>query len=413
MTFTKRKQLGKMLRDLRKEAGYTQKELGEMISYNHSWISRVEKGEYVPTEKQLGEFLQKLLPPEDVSQALCVLRQEAALELEANAEKLIPAPPSLPVSDAQQPTSSGAQGTLVIDLPARRKIIVFAFVVIVIGLVLIGYVLPLLLAAETSLNEKQDNPTLDAVGTSFSSTPTVSATPVLTAKPNPSLTAQLEANPLDEIQTIDNSILGTLYGLDHQPITGVKIDVGAYINENYGPLQAVCSDPITGQYILTGLPFGTYFVKAAGTGLECENRNFAQEFWPGRSVSPRPTPITLSETHPTQSNIDFTLSIGGTIMGVVIDEDGNPIAHLWMQTDGSGITGDCTETDGSYILTKLPLGEYVVIPLPGLYCGPDSAINYLTGGEDGASASTQAKHLVLNAPDQVIPDVNFKLKATQ
>ena len=52
--------ISELLRRYRIELGLTQKQVGQQIEYDHSFVSRIERGEYIPTEDYLKKFCTKL-----------------------------------------------------------------------------------------------------------------------------------------------------------------------------------------------------------------------------------------------------------------------------------------------------------------------------------------------------------------
>jgi len=119
----------------------------------------------------------------------------------------------------------------------------------------------------------------------------------------------------------------------------------------------------TGAYLSpAGLPSGTYFARASGY-----YGGYVDELWngiacPGCDVRTG-TPITVLAPA-TTAGIDFSLSLGGRIAGIVSDTPGTPLAGVAVRAhrpDGSFLYTAWTASDGHYELGVehgLPAGSY-------------------------------------------------------
>ena len=114
-----------------------------------------------------------------------------------------------------------------------------------------------------------------------------------------------------------------------------------------------------GTYTLSGLPTGDYRVQA-----DASHQGLTRQFYTSTldwELAARVS-VTTTETTP---NIDFILSSGGSITGLVTDEaTGQPLSgvDVWADTFlccGGG-NGARTELDGTYTISGLAPGEYRV-----------------------------------------------------
>ncbi|RLI02184.1 hypothetical protein DRO31_04710 [Candidatus Bathyarchaeota archaeon] len=114
-----------------------------------------------------------------------------------------------------------------------------------------------------------------------------------------------------------------------------------------------------GSYVLSGLPPGTYKVLA----LPHES-NFLMEYYYDCLDERQAYPIEV-DLNQKVTGIDFYLNPGGSISGTVSDQNsGAPIGGITVCAEDL-LSGQClrsskTEIDGSYTISSLPTGQYVV-----------------------------------------------------
>lgn len=123
------------------------------------------------------------------------------------------------------------------------------------------------------------------------------------------------------------------------------------------PWTSRASTDDNGNYLVDGLLPGVYVVHANA-------RKFIGEFYNDTRVYREATPVQVAEDS-TSENIDFKLSEGGKITGVVFaDADGLPIAgaHVWtaLVVNTTQVRHALTAEDGSYEIGSLQTGHYYV-----------------------------------------------------
>ncbi|MCI0696176.1 carboxypeptidase regulatory-like domain-containing protein [candidate division KSB1 bacterium] len=154
------------------------------------------------------------------------------------------------------------------------------------------------------------------------------------------------------------AISGKVTDASGAPVAGAGVSAFSRANPfSYGGAQTA-SD---GTYRIEGLKAGNYFVQVWAEG-------YIGEFYDDARTPDQATLVAVNEPDETTS-IDFVLSVGGSISGKVTDEAGNPIAGALIEayfakTDslfrkGYGIA--ISEKDGSYKISGLEAGEYLVL----------------------------------------------------
>ena len=130
------------------------------------------------------------------------------------------------------------------------------------------------------------------------------------------------------------------------------------------PAGQVVTDSVGG-YLSAGLPTGIYYLEAfvpRGLGLMDEwYSNISCVGVPCSVTMGTPVPVTAPET---TTNIDFTLTPGGTIAGTVTNaSSGQPLSQVRVDFfAGNGLSAGATATDanGEYVSPGLPAGSYFV-----------------------------------------------------
>ncbi|UCG26084.1 MAG: right-handed parallel beta-helix repeat-containing protein [Chloroflexota bacterium] len=176
------------------------------------------------------------------------------------------------------------------------------------------------------------------------------AIPIVLSETNDTVTG------IDFTLDIAGVIVGTVYAADGQtPLPDIWVSDG----ENY---YANCTNQ-SGQFGLGGLPFGEYKIAALLVGWNpCTDApsRYRHEFYSETLDVDLATPIVLSETNDTATNIDFTLDRAGAISGTVYDEGGTtPLSNVYVY-DSEDNYGECTDVSGRYGLGGLPFGEYKI-----------------------------------------------------
>ncbi|HEY3383909.1 MAG TPA: carboxypeptidase regulatory-like domain-containing protein [Vicinamibacterales bacterium] len=159
---------------------------------------------------------------------------------------------------------------------------------------------------------------------------------------------------------------GTISGAITDGSSGAPV-VGASVSawDQAGKVIATISASITGTYTLSGLPTGTYFVKASNTALGYVGKVYAALVCPGSACSPAAgTPVAVTAGAATPGiNIALSKS-AGSISGLVTDAaTGGGIAGSVTVNayDVLGrVAGSTPVSSGSYTITGLPVGTYRV-----------------------------------------------------
>jgi alpha-tubulin suppressor-like RCC1 family protein len=165
---------------------------------------------------------------------------------------------------------------------------------------------------------------------------------------------------IDFALSVGGRVAGVVTAAGGAPIANVT--VGVY-NAAGGRLAAATTGA-TGAYTSDGVPAGTYFVRTENTvgyidqawqSIECAGCNVTMT----TAVS-----VTLGST---ADQVDFVLSPGGRISGVVIDaETMLPVAGVWVgafadPANWQNIAGGMTDLNGRYVMgAGLPAGQYYV-----------------------------------------------------
>jgi hypothetical protein len=160
-----------------------------------------------------------------------------------------------------------------------------------------------------------------------------------------------------------------------------------------------------GAYLSVVLPAANYRVRASATG-------YADEYYDEAGLNgDTATQVTVAPGSAV-AGVDFTLDPGGTIAGTVTDADTSlPLAGIEVNTRGGIWAGACTDVNGQYTLTGLPLDTDIVVAAqnsgqpgcsnPGVYVTQYWQTSY---DESGASPV----QLSAGTPDA--PGIDFALE---
>ncbi len=191
---------------------------------------------------------------------------------------------------------------------------------------------------------------------------------------------------------ISGTITSAATGL---PVAGVCANVS-------DAAYAATSAPSTtnGVYAILGLPAGSYSVYFApcGTGAD-----YAGQYYNGTAAGSLTGGVAVNVgPGATTPGIDASMVAGGAIAGTTTA--GSPptgVAEICVYAYGSGglLAGTgFTATDGSYLITGLPAGSYVIqFSQCGVAAGPGYVQQYYTGQPGGASSYGAAGLVVVTA----------------
>ncbi len=163
-----------------------------------------------------------------------------------------------------------------------------------------------------------------------------------------------------------------------------------------------------GKYTIGGLPYGDHVVRSPSGGRwGSGDSNYFTEYYNNKSREEQAELVTVaSDANP--SNINFTLSAGGSISGKVIaDASLDSIANLHVfaedYTTGEWLAGTNTRADGTYTLGGLPAGVYRVRAAPS-----NDDLPYADEYYDNTSERNEARPVTVTA-GQDTPGINFSL----
>ncbi|WP_127792279.1 collagen binding domain-containing protein [Agromyces sp. LHK192] len=115
-----------------------------------------------------------------------------------------------------------------------------------------------------------------------------------------------------------------------------------------------------GSFAIEGLAPGTY---RATITPQWTNTQYVREYWDGAETLATAADITVEAGG--AASLAWTLDVGATVSGTVVDEGGAPVAggyvYAYLTSDlNSSRGGASVAADGSYSITGLPDGEYVL-----------------------------------------------------
>jgi protocatechuate 3,4-dioxygenase beta subunit len=120
-----------------------------------------------------------------------------------------------------------------------------------------------------------------------------------------------------------------------------------------------CTD-ISGKYVVGGLKAGNYQVR-----FEPNSDKFARQWWNG--APRRATATTIALGNASEAVADATLLAGGTLTGVVTDQNQTPVGGVQVRayTTEYGYASAVTDGQGRYTIVGLDNDTYKVRALPG------------------------------------------------
>lgn len=162
---------------------------------------------------------------------------------------------------------------------------------------------------------------------------------------------------LQKISPGTGAISGKVMNAAGGPLAGAR--VLAFASDNPFAFVNVLTAP-DGTFRFTALKSGRYVVQAVAEG-------YLTEFYNNRRAHEPPDLVNVVEPNET-TDINFTLTAGGTITGKVLDKSGLPINGAIVQSyfakidsvSGKGFAVAFTETDGAYKISGLESGNYIV-----------------------------------------------------
>jgi len=208
-----------------------------------------------------------------------------------------------------------------------------------------------------------------------------------------------DTSPIDFTLEVGGSISGNVSdGTD--PVEGARVEVFDYESISgwwvgYGGVQTGAD----GSYKIGGLPTGTYGVRVIADG-------YATEWYDNTYYRDNAIPISVTAPDET-SGINFSLEEGGSISGNVSDGT-TDIANLWVHvfdySTNQWLTGSNTDSEGNYVLSGLPTGDYRVST-----CSSCVGMNYIDEYYDGTYLQDEATPVHVEAPDDT-SGIDFSLE---
>jgi hypothetical protein len=232
-----------------------------------------------------------------------------------------------------------------------------------------------------------------------SSPATATAVPVVAGSTTPNIDAQLIKG---------GSVKGTV--TDAATNKGLGHICVAVTGDGTSATEASLTSS-SGAYSLGGLTPGYYTVQfdvPSACGPSTPTTRYVTQWWQDATSGSAATPILVNEGTATKS-IDAALVVGGTISGKVTAGGvavpgecvgAEPAASSFSGTQGAAITG----TTGTYAITGLPAGNYLVVFSP---CTPSTS-QYMTQWYKGQPTPGTAKILSV-ALGQTVGRINAAL----
>ena len=175
-----------------------------------------------------------------------------------------------------------------------------------------------------------------------------SADPVAVTVPN-------VTSGIDAVLELGGSISGTVTNSLGAGIANVQVQVYDAADTDVSSSKGTVTTGQDGSYTLSGLPSGSYKLFFSAVG-------YFSEWYDGKTSQAAANPVAVTAPAPT-SGVDVVLEQSGGISGTVRNTTGSGIANVWVgvsHPDGSYATGAPTNQDGSYTVSGLPTGSYMV-----------------------------------------------------
>ena len=180
---------------------------------------------------------------------------------------------------------------------------------------------------------------------------------------------------------------GTITGTVADQLTGagvgdIEIDVMGCTTSNCQTTTLTTPTNSVGQFTLTGLPTGTYYLEPANLGAGT-NYVTPQYF---TSQGPQGSPTGISVTAGQTTTANDALLVGGKITGQLVDGSGNPIAGEDVEAiaaSGEQFFDPATAADGTYSISGLPSGTYKLE-----FFGNSSFVSEYFGGTESSATAT-------------------------
>jgi hypothetical protein len=162
-----------------------------------------------------------------------------------------------------------------------------------------------------------------------------------------------------------------------------------------------------GYYTIGVLFYGSYEVYAGGGIRWCGDleNNYVREWYEEVPDEASAETVTVDAAEP-KYVANFTLEEAGSISGYVYDANG-PAQNVPVGATPGGFIG-CTNSEGQYVMTGFPYGDYKVYAGTGGWCG--SSTNYITEWYNDVLDEGSAMPVTVNAENRDPSGINFTLQ---
>jgi protocatechuate 3,4-dioxygenase beta subunit len=195
-----------------------------------------------------------------------------------------------------------------------------------------------------------------------------------------------------------------------EPLRRVQVRVDEWSTRDLSGPAATMTDA-EGRYELAQLPAGRYQLKARRGG-------YVEVAYGQRRPFERGRPLELGEGAVLQ-NVDFALPPGAVVTGRVVDEAGEPVAHVSVSLarrryiDGArrlvAESGSSTDDRGEFRIFGVPPGDYVIVAkFDATDLGSRDRVRYVPTYYPGTPVASEAQRVTIN-PGQEVPGISIAL----
>jgi hypothetical protein len=195
-----------------------------------------------------------------------------------------------------------------------------------------------------------------------------------------------------------------------EPLRRVEVRVDGWSTGDLSGPAATMTDA-DGRYELTQLGAGRYHLKARRGG-------YVEVAYGQRRPFERGRPVELGDKAVLQ-NIDFALPPGAVVTGRIVDETGEPVAHVSVSLarrryiDGGrrlvAESGGATDDRGEFRIFGVPPGDYVIgATFDAMDLGSRDRVRYVPTYYPGTPVASEAQRVTIG-PGQEVPGITIAL----